>query len=90
MKSIILLCVLATGLYGCMHYDEGRVGPLGYTVNQTMYQQIADKAVAANPGTELPPAGPDGALLERVMDKYRGVTGDANQVNQPIQINIGH
>ncbi|UVJ44285.1 hypothetical protein NVV94_01320 [Pseudomonas sp. LS1212] len=89
MKSMIAFCALLSGLSGCMSYEEGRVGTLGYSVYQTHYQQIADKEVAANPGTELPPAGPDGPLLEKVMNGYRGATGDATQVGQPIQINIG-
>ncbi|WP_375739116.1 hypothetical protein [Pseudomonas boanensis] len=88
MKGIIPLCLLVAGLSGCMTYEEGRVGTLGYSVYQTTYQQIADKERAANPGTEVSPDGVDGPLTERVMDGYRGVTGDAEQVGQPIQINI--
>ncbi|WP_410951795.1 hypothetical protein [Pseudomonas sp. S1(2024)] len=89
MRSMIVCCALLSGLSGCMSYDEGRVGPLGYSVYQTTYQQIADKQVAANPGTELPAAGPDGPLLEKVIDGYRGATGEAQQVGQPIQIKFG-
>lgn len=90
MRSMIVCCTLLSGLSGCMSYDEGRVGPLGYSVYQTTYQQIADKQVAANPGTELPAAGADGPLLEKVIDGYRGVTGDARQVGQPIQIQLSN
>lgn len=72
MRSMIVCCVLLSGLSGCMSYDEGRVGPLGYSVYQTTYQQIADKQVAANPGTEVPAAGSDGPLLEKVINSYRG------------------
>jgi len=90
MKTMISLCLLAFALAGCMTYDEGRVGTLGSTVYDIHYQQIADKAVAANPGTEVSPTGTDGPVIERVMDGYRGVTGDASQVGQPIQINIGN
>ena len=86
MRTMIVCCALLSGLSGCMSYDEGRVGPLGYSVYQTTYQQIADKQVAANPGTELPAVGADGPLLEKVMNGYRGSTGDAQQVGQPIQI----
>ncbi|MNZ69563.1 hypothetical protein D3C78_878670 [compost metagenome] len=89
MKTLIPLMLLTT-LAGCMTYEEGRVGDLGYTVYATTYQQIADKEVAANPGTEVSPTGIDGPLTEQVMDNYRGVTGDAGQVAQPIQINIGN
>ncbi len=89
MKALIPLMLLGT-LAGCMTYEEGRVGELGSTVYLTHYQQIADKEVAANPGTEVSPTGIDGPLTEQVMDKYRGVTGDAGQVAQPIQINIGN
>lgn len=89
MKLIIPLC-LAVLCCGCvMNYEEGRVGPLGYSVNQTLYQQIADKDRAANPGIEVSPMGADGPLAEKAMDTYRGKTGDAQQVGQPIQINIG-
>jgi hypothetical protein len=63
---------------------------LGYSVYETHYQQIADKQLAANPGTEISPTGTDGPLTEKVMDGYRGVTGSAAQVAQPIQINIGN
>ncbi|MDX1724272.1 MAG: hypothetical protein R3355_14340 [Pseudomonas sp.] len=73
-----------------MTYEEGRVGPLGSSIYDIHYQQIADKALAANPGTEVSPSGTDGPLIERAMDSYRGVTGDATQVAQPIQINIGN
>jgi hypothetical protein len=90
MRSMIVCCALVSGLSGCMSYDEGRVGPLGYSVYQTTYQQIADKHVAANPGTELPPAGPDGPLLEKVINGYRGATGDTQQVGQPIQIQLSN
>ncbi|UVE17100.1 hypothetical protein NVV93_16150 [Pseudomonas sp. LS44] len=90
MKRMIVMGLLVVGLTGCvMDYEEGRVGTLGYSVYQTHYQQIADKQVAANPGTEVSPAGTDGPLTEKVMDGYRGQTGDAAQVGQPIQINIG-
>lgn len=88
MRSMIVCCALLSGLSGCMSYDEGRVGPLVYSVYQTTYQQIADKQAAANPGTELPAAGVDGPLLEKVINGYRGVTGDAQQVGQPIQIQV--
>ena len=89
MKTLIPLMLLIT-ITGCMTYEEGRVGELGSTVYATTYQQIADKELAANPGTEVSPMGTDGPLTEQVMDKYRGVTGDAGQVAQPIQINIGN
>lgn len=89
MKALIPLMLLTT-LAGCMTYEEGRVGDLGSTVYATTYQQIADKDLAANPGTEVSPTGIDGPLTEQVMDNYRGVTGDAAQVAQPIQINIGN
>jgi hypothetical protein len=89
MKSLILIVLSLATLSACMHYREGRVGPLGSTVYQTHYQQIADKSVAANPGIEVSPTGTDGPVTEKVLDGYRGVTGDAAQVGQPIQINIG-
>ncbi|MNE96174.1 hypothetical protein D3C76_869830 [compost metagenome] len=88
---MVCLGLLAAGLCGCvMSYEEGRVGPLGDSVNHTLYQQIADKEVAANPGTEVPTSGTDGPLTERIMDGYRGRVGDAERVVQPIQINIGN
>lgn len=90
MKRMIVLTLLLLGPSACMTYDEARVGTQGYSVYQTHYQQIADKERAANPGTELSPEGSDGAVTEKVMDGYRGVTGDAAQVAQPIQINIGN
>ena len=52
--------------------------------------ECADKAQAAAPGSEVSATGTDGPLTEKVMDSYRGVTGDAQQVGQPIQINIGN
>ena len=89
MKALIPLLLLGT-LAGCMTYEEGRVGELGSTVYATHYQQIADKEVAANPGTEVSPTGVDGPLTESVMDGYRGVTGDAAEVAQPIQIQMSN
>lgn len=90
MKTIIPLCLLVL-CGGCvMTYEEGRVGTLGYSVYQTTYQQIADKQRAANPGTEVSAAGMDGPLTEQIMDGYRGTKGDAQQVGQPIEINIGN
>ncbi|MNY76279.1 hypothetical protein D3C86_2158190 [compost metagenome] len=73
-----------------MTYDEARVGTQGSSIYDVHYQQIADKQVAANPGTEVSATGTDGPLTERAMDSYRGVSGDASQVAQPIQINIGN
>lgn len=90
MKRMIALTLLLLGTTGCMTYEEGRVGPLGSTVYDIHYQQIADKALAAAPGTDVSATGTDGPLTEKVMDGYRGVTGDAQQVGQPIQINIGN
>lgn len=89
MKALLALVLLGS-LAGCMTYEQGRMGPLGSTVNSVVYLQIADKERAANPGTDISAAGVDGALTERVMDNMRGVTGDANQVAQPIQINVGN
>jgi hypothetical protein len=89
MKALIPLMLLGM-LAGCMTYEEGRVGELGSTVYATTYQQIADKEVAANPGTEVSPTGVDGPLTEQVMDGYRGVTGDAGEVAQPIQIQMSN
>lgn len=89
MKALVALMLLAP-LAGCMTYEEGRVGSQGMTVYSTHYQQIANKEVAANPGTDISPTGVDGPLVERVMDGYRGVTGDASQVAQPIRINVGN
>ena len=90
MKHMIVLTLLLLGPSGCMTYDEARVGTQGSSIYDVHYQQIADKAVAANPGTEVSATGTDGPLTERAMDGYRGVTGDATQVAQPIQINIGN
>ncbi|MBD9425746.1 hypothetical protein IB232_10485 [Pseudomonas sp. PDM15] len=87
MKALVLSVLLAS-VAGCMTYNEGRVGTLGQSVYATHYEQIANKEVAANPGTEVSPSGTDGPLVEKVMDGYRGKTGDAQQVKQPIQINI--
>ncbi|EXF45301.1 hypothetical protein BAY1663_02258 [Pseudomonas sp. BAY1663] len=89
MKILPYACLFAL-LAGCIPYQEGRVGPLGSTVNATLYQQIADKNTAADPGTALSPVGADGPLTEQVLDGYRGITGDAQQVAQPIQINVGN
>ncbi|MFZ3186582.1 MAG: hypothetical protein WA173_20860 [Pseudomonas sp.] len=90
MKTIITGVSLALLLSGCMSYDEALVGPFGSTVNQVHYQQIANKPLAANPGTEVSPTGADGPLTEKVLDDYRGVTGKAEQVAQPILINIAN
>jgi len=89
-RMISLLALSLSVLTGCMTYEEGRVGPFGSSVNQTLYQQIANKEVAAKPGTDISPVGTDGPLTEKVLDSYRGVTGEAEQVAQPIQINIGN
>lgn len=88
IKAMIPLSLLLLGATGCMSYEEGRMGPLGSTVYETHYQQIADKARAANPGTDISPAGTDGPLTESILDSFRGVTGDANQVSQPIRIQM--
>jgi hypothetical protein len=90
MKRTIIVTLLLLGPSGCMTYDEARVGTQGSSIYDVHYQQIADKALAANPGTEVSPTGTDGPLTEKVMDGYRGVTGSAAQVAQPIQINIGN
>lgn len=89
MKTLIFLLSLAM-LGGCMNYRYARVGEVGESINDTLYQQIADKRQAADPGTEVSPTGTDGPLLESVLDGYRGVKGDAAQVAQPIQINVGN
>jgi hypothetical protein len=89
MKRIIAVGVLAA-LGGCVSYDEGRVGPLGSTVYLSEYLQIVDKQKAANPGTGLAAEGVEGPLTEKVMEGYRGTTGDATQVAQPIQINVNN
>ena len=88
MKASILLFSMVFVLSGCMTYDEARVGSLGQSVYATHYEQIADKERAANPGDQPAATGTDGPLTERVLDSYRGKTSDANQVAQPIQINI--
>lgn len=90
MKRMLVLTLLMLGPSACMTYDEARVGPLGSSVQQTLYQQIADKELAASPGSELSPDGTDGPLVERAMDGYRKVGADPSQVAQPIQINIGN
>lgn len=89
MKILPYACLFAL-LAGCIPYQEGRVEQLGSSVNATLYQQIADKSGGANPGTALSPVGADGPLTEQVMDGYRGITGDAQQIAQPIQINVGN
>lgn len=88
MKNLPCACLLAL-LAGCIPYQEGRVGPLGSTVNATLYQQIADKNVARAPGMALSPAGVDGPLIEQALEGYRGTSGEANPIAQPIQINVG-
>ncbi|OHC30170.1 MAG: hypothetical protein A2Y50_10990 [Pseudomonadales bacterium RIFCSPLOWO2_12_59_9] len=89
MLGLFSLLGLLSGLAGCMTYDPGQVGSFGSTVYQPHYQQIANKELAANPGTDVSPTGTDGPLTEKVLDSFRGVTGKAEQVAQPIQINIG-
>lgn len=89
MKAMLPLSLLLLATGGCMHFEEGRVGPLGTSVYETHYQQIADKRQAANPGTEVSPTGIDGPLTENVLDSFRGVTGNAKQVVQPIEIRVG-
>ncbi|WP_256664893.1 hypothetical protein [Pseudomonas sp. 8AS] len=71
-----------------MTYEEARVGSLGQTIYATNYEQIANKELAANPGTEVSPTGVDGPVTEKALEGYRGKTGDASQIGQPIQINI--
>lgn len=88
MKMLILLALSLSMLSSCMFFREARVGRLGQSVNSTFYEQIADKPTAASPGVEVSSTGTDGAKVEKVLDGYRGKTGDANQVGQPIQINI--
>jgi len=88
-RMIILSGLLLPLLSGCMGYDEARVGPLGSSINQTLYQQIDNKELAANPGTEISPTGTDGPQTERVLEAYRGVTGDVQQVRQPIDMEMG-
>lgn len=88
MKTQFLPLLLLAALGGCMTYDEGRVGHLGQTVYAINYEQIADKETAANPGSEPGAIGTDGPLTEKVLEGYRGKTSDAQQVGQPIQINI--
>ncbi len=90
MRLMISLSLPVLALSGCMTYDEGRVGTQGYSVYATHYDQIANKTLAANPGSDVSSVGGDGPLTEWVMDSYRGVTGNAGQVAQPIQINIGN
>jgi hypothetical protein len=90
MKRTIIVTLLLLGPSACMTYDEARVGTQGSSIYDIHYQQIADKALAANPGTDISPSGADGPLIEKAMDSYRGVGGDATQVAQPIQINIGN
>lgn len=88
MKTLFLPVLLLTAVSGCMTYDEGRVGSLGQTIYATHYEQIANKELAANPGTEVSPTGVDGPVTEKALEGYRGKTGDASQIGQPIQINI--
>jgi hypothetical protein len=90
MKRMIFIGLLPCALAGCMSYEQGRVGRLGDSVYATHYQQIADKTRAAHPGSEVSPLGGDGPLAEKVLDGYRGATGNAQQIGQPIQINIGN
>lgn len=90
MKTQCLSVLLLTAVSGCMSYEEGRVGSLGQSVYATHYEQIANKELAANPGTEVSPTGVDGPVTEKALDGYRGKTGDAQQIGQPIQINIGN
>lgn len=89
IKAMIPLSLLLLGATGCMSFEEGRMGSLGSSIYETSYQQIADKGRAANPGTEVSPAaGMDGPLTEKVLDTFRGVTGNANQVAIPIRIQM--
>ena len=89
MKALMPLLLLPPLiLSGCMTYEEARMGDVGQTVYLTTYQQIADKERAANPGTDISPTGIDGPLVEKVMDDFRGVTGDASRVSQPIEIKV--
>lgn len=88
MKTLFLSALMLTAVSGCMTYEEGRVGSLGQTIYATHYEQIANKELAANPGTEVSPTGVDGPVTEKALEGYRGKTGDASQIGQPIQINI--
>lgn len=90
MKMLITAVTLAL-LAGCMTYNEARVGSVpGETVYAIHRQQLADPARAASPGTDISPTGVDGAQLEAVMQGYRSAQGEAAQVAQPIQINVGN
>lgn len=88
MKTLFLPVLMLTAVSGCMTYEEARVGSLGQTIYATHYEQIANKELAANPGTEVSPSGVDGPVTEKALEGYRGKTGDASQIGQPIQINI--
>lgn len=88
MKLLIPFSLMAVSCGCVMTYEEGRVGTLGYSVYQTTYQQIADKERAANPGTEVSSAGMDGPLTEQAIEGYRGATGKAETIGQPIEIKI--
>ncbi|MCL7461216.1 hypothetical protein [Pseudomonas sp. NW5] len=86
--NVMIPAALLLLLSGCMSYDLARVGEQGETVRAVQYSQIVDQPRAADPGTELSPAGTDGPLTENVINAYRAAKGEARQVSKPIEIRV--
>jgi len=85
--SIVLVAIAyAVALTGC---GGSRVkATFGDSVRSDVQAQIYDHEAASNPPRD-PVDGTDGQRMEAVMEEHRGQTGSAENVSNPIVINVG-
>ena len=91
-KNIIVTCpllVIAVLASGCSRQPTIPDVEFGETVRNVMESQIHDHEAAIHPNPDAV-EGSDPYRLDAALDAHRGDVADTEQVQQPININVGN
>jgi hypothetical protein len=88
IQKTIAVCMLALFTAACGSPTARVDANYGAAVESIVEGQFYDPAAASNPSRDAV-EGTDGQRMEVVMEEHRGQTGSADNVSNPIVINVG-
>jgi len=85
IASILIVVAMASS---CSYQQSGSAAHFGEAVRNVTAHQIHDYDAAVHP-TIGAIEGADPDRLNTVLEAYRGDVGDAKEIQQPINVNVG-
>lgn len=86
LRQTVLLVLATSATVGCA--PAMVEATFGDAVRGNLEAQVYDPQTLTSP-TRVPADGTDGMRMEKVMKDHRGAAGEAENVSNPIVINVG-